>query len=181
RITGSEFAGATKPRVNLALALDASGSMEGEALVQAKAAALRMLDRLEDGSRLSIVAFGGKTEVLVGGQVLDPSSRAMARTAIESMEAKGTTDMAGGLSSALSLVSGALDPEGINRIVLLSDGVPNEIQGIEAITEQARSAGISITSLGLGLEFDETLLTMISQRSGGRYHYLEASDQVVAV
>lgn len=181
RVSGKEFSGAAKPRVNLALALDASGSMQGEALAESKAAALTMLEQLEDGSRLSIVAFGGKTEVLVGSQVLDPSSRAMAREAIETMEAKGTTDMAGGLSTALGLVTGALDPEGINRVVLLSDGVPNETAGIDAIAEQARNSGVSITSLGLGLEFDETLLTMISQRSGGRYHYLEEPDQVVAV
>ena len=65
--------------------------------------------------------------------------------------------------------------------MLLSDVVPNDATNIES---QARAAGqnnVAITALGLGLEYDETLLGAITQASGGRFHYLETSSEVAAV
>lgn len=181
RVSGKEFPGAGRPTVNLALALDASGSMEGEAIEDAKAAATKMLDRLQDGDRLAIVSFGGKTELLFASQTLNPATRESARQAIESMQAKGTTDMLGGMTQALGEVQRSFVGDGVNRIVLLSDGVPNVVDGIDNLAAQAQASKISITALGLGLEFDETLLARISSQSGGRYHYLESSDQALAV
>src|SRR5262249_34910341 len=73
-----------------------------------------------------------------------------------------------------------LDPKGVNRVVLMSDGVPN----VEAtIRDQARAAGgrgISITSLGLGPDYDETLMGAVAQLSGGRFRYVDDSSKVAA-
>ncbi len=181
RVSGKQFEGHGRPRVNLALALDVSGSMQGEALDDAKDAALAMVDALEEGDQLAIVVFGGKAEQVFASQPINPATRATAKSAIAEVEAKGTTDMLNGMAIALGAVQNGYSAEGVNRIVLLSDGVPNVVSGIEGYADQARNSGVSITALGLGLEFDETLLTMISQRSGGRYHYLESSDEAVAV
>ena len=170
--------GADRPPVNLALALDVSGSMQGDAMDAARESALDLLDALEDGDRFSLVTFGGKVELAFPTQPLDERSRQSARIAIERIEAGGTTEMLGGLGLALSQAQGGHNPEGVNRVVLLSDGVPNQIQGVAELGDQAAASGITITSLGLGLEFDEQLLTQLSQRSGGRYHYVEDSREV---
>jgi Ca-activated chloride channel family protein len=86
--------------------------------------------------------------------------------------------MANGLRLGVEQVAAHLNAAGINRVVLLGDGVPNEAAGIEATAASAGQHGISITSMGLGLEYNETLMGAIAQRSGGHFHYIEDSAAV---
>ena len=74
-----------------------------------------------------------------------------------------------------------LEPEGINRLVLLSDGVPNDAAPILPLAQAAGERGVHITALGLGLDYDETLLGQVAQLSGGRFHYVEESSRVAEV
>src|SRR5690606_23751305 len=108
------------------LVVDTSGSMEGDAIVQARTAALTLLGDLRDGDVLSVVTFGSAPQVLVPAAVLDPQVRTRIRADIERMEATGTTDLAGGLSTGLEQVRSQARAGEINRIVLVSDGVPND-------------------------------------------------------
>jgi Ca-activated chloride channel family protein len=94
------------------------------------------------------------------------------------MKADGTTDMADGLHIALDEVERHLDAEGVNRVVLLGDGVPNDDTQVLPYVAQAASRGVSITALGLGRDYDETLMGRIAQTSGGRFRYVEDSTKV---
>src|SRR4029453_7030352 len=94
-----------RPPVNLALAVDTSGSMEGAAIAHAREACLNVLQSLRNGDRLSIVTFDTHAEVIVPSMVLDKKSRALVTSRIRAMQARGTTDMAGGLSAALGQVT----------------------------------------------------------------------------
>jgi Ca-activated chloride channel family protein len=170
-----------RSKVNLALAVDTSGSMEGDAIVHAREACMKMVDALADGDRLAIVTFDTRAEVIVPAIVLDKKSRALVRARIRAMQARGTTDMAGGLSAAVSQVTSGMLSDGINRVVLLGDGVPNDPAPLTAIAQQARQNGIAITSLGLGLDYDETLMGQVAQLSGGKFHYVRSSEQVASV
>ncbi len=166
------------PPINLALVVDTSGSMEGTPIDDARAASLALLHALRDGDRLAVVTFDSRAELLVPSTVLDGVGRAEAAARIGRMRARGTTDMAAGLRMGVAQVVSHLAPGGINRVVLLGDGAPNDAQGIEAMAVSAGRAGVSITSLGLGLEYNESLMGAIAQRSGGRFHYLEDSSSV---
>jgi Ca-activated chloride channel family protein len=181
RIQAAEIPGAERPPMNLAVAIDTSGSMDGDAMDQARAAALAIVDQLRDGDRLAVVSFGSRTKLVTEATVVDASTRGEIRAAIESMNSAGTTDLAGGLSNAVAQVLQALDPNGVNRVVLLSDGVPNDPNGLQSVAEQARANAVSITALGLGLESDEVLLTRLAQHSGGRYHFVESPQMVAKV
>jgi Ca-activated chloride channel family protein len=97
------------------------------------------------------------------------------------MHAEGTTDMASGLRVGLAQVLSHLETNGVNRVVLLSDGVPNNPAGIEPMAEAAGARGVAITSLGLGPDYDETLMGLVAQRSGGQFHYVAHSNEVAAV
>ena len=148
--------------VNVALALDTSGSMKGAAIEQAKRASLGMIDALQDGDRLAVVAFHTRAEVLLASVELDERARQEVKRSIEAIHAEGTTDMAGGLRVALAEVRGHLDPSGVNRVVLLGDGIPNEASGIEDDARQAGGEGIAVTTLGLGLDYGEIMMGRVA-------------------
>lgn len=181
RVSADGLAASERPPINLALVVDTSGSMMGDPIEDARAASLALVEMLSDGDRLAVVTFDSTTNVLVEMTELRRRSRNEVREQIAAMEARGTTDLRGGLQAGLQQVLALGHRNEINRIVLLSDGVPNDATDIE---NQARAAGqnnVAITALGLGLEYDETLLGMIAQASGGRFHYLETSSEVASV
>ena len=181
RIATTPLNRGTRPPINLALVIDTSGSMEGEPIEDAREASLALLDLLAEGDRLSVVAFHSTTEVLLPSTELDDDNLDDLRERIARMQASGTTDLAGGLTVGLQEVVSHFDPQGINRLVLVGDGVPNDESGIAALAQAAGERGIAITSLGLGLEFNESLMGQIAQLSGGRFHYVEESAEVASV
>ncbi|MEI8258550.1 MAG: VWA domain-containing protein [Deltaproteobacteria bacterium] len=181
RIGAATVSGASRPPVNLGLVVDTSGSMEGQPIDDARTAALAAIDALSDGDVVSVVVFHSSASVLVPATRLDRSTRAAARARVLTMRALGTTDMAGGMALGLQEVQRRFRADGVNRIVLLSDGVPNNPANIELMASQAGARGIAITSLGLGLDFNESIMASIARVSGGRFHFLEQSSQVAAV
>ncbi len=164
--------------VNIALAIDTSGSMEGEAIVAARRAALQMIDALKDGDRLAVIVFHTRAEVLLSSTELDDEVRAEVRQRIAAMEARGTTAMAPGLGAALDEVLAHFDAKGVNRVVLLGDGIPNDPARIESFARRAAESGVAITTLGLGLDYDEVLMGQIADLSGGRYRYIESAEKL---
>lgn len=181
RISTNEVAGARRPPINLALVVDTSGSMEGEPIADARAAAESLLDALQPGDRLAVVAFHSTTEALLPSTTIESGHIDELRARIHVMEARGTTDLAGGLQMGLEEVTRHFDSRGINRVVLLSDGVPNDATMVRPLAQAAGERSIAITALGLGLDYDEVLLGDIAVASGGRFHYVEESSAVAEV
>ncbi len=181
RIDSKPFAGQDRPPVNLALAIDTSGSMEGDAIEHARDAALKLLGQLEVGDRLAVIAFHSTTELLVPSTEVSDDNRAIIAKQIETMKATGTTDMAGGLSTAVQQLAAHRKDDVISRLVLLSDGVPNDETPIMSLAQNARGNGITITALGLGVEYNETLLAGIAQSTGGSFHYVDEPAKVASV
>jgi Ca-activated chloride channel homolog len=167
-----------RPPINVALVIDTSGSMEGRAIDNARAASAALLDTLRDGDRFSLVTFDSRADILLPSFTLDTTSRAEARRRIDGIRARGTTAMAEGLRLGVLEVMRHHDPAGVNRVVLLGDGVPNDRAGIEDTATSAGARGVTITALGLGLDYDETLMGAVAQRSGGHFHYVEDSSTV---
>ena len=181
RLTTDDLDRSRNVPVNLSLVVDTSASMEGAAIDAARAAALDLVDALDDGDFLAVVVFHSKTEVLVPSTLIDGKSRDTVRARIRGMKAHGTTDLFNGLSAGLQQIYTHHNVEGVNRIVLLSDGVPNDATQVVQLAQNSANAGISITALGIGVDYDETLLGAIAQSSGGRFHYIDDSEKVADV
>jgi Ca-activated chloride channel family protein len=166
--------------VNLGLLVDTSGSMEGKAIIDARAASLALVASLAPEDRISIVVFDSKAEVLLPSTRLADADRKDLEKKIHGMKATGTTDMAAGLRLSIEEVTKNLQREGVNRVVLVGDGVPNDDRDVLPLVAKATAQGISVTALGLGNDYDETLMGRIAQQSGGRFFYVEDSAKVAS-
>ena len=181
RVTGLPLATAKRTPINLVLVVDTSGSMEGTAIDRAREACATLVDSLTEGDALAIVSFGSQTQVIVPATRTTAESKALAKKAIERIKAEGTTDLAGGLQAGLAQARTFLATDGINRIVLVGDGVPNDARSVTSLADQAQQLHIPITTLGLGPDFDETLMSAIAQHSGGTFHFVENASGVAKV
>ncbi len=191
RIAARELPGAKRPPLNLGLVLDTSGSMEGKAIAELRRSARQLVEKLRPGDRVSVVTFHSRAEVLVPGTVIDAASRPRVLAAIETIRATGTTDLVAGLAAGLVQVQAGQVQAGqgrteqggkaIHRIVLLSDGIPNATAQLPSVVAGIRQYGFSITTLGLGIDYDTALMTRLAQDTGGTFHYVEEPEQVAAV
>ncbi len=181
RLSAESIPSVKRPPINLALVVDTSGSMQGEPLAAARAACATLVGKLAPGDRVSVVAFGSSAEVLVPSTVLAKDNVAALKQKIAAMQARGTTNMTEGLALGLAEAQKGMQASGINRIVLLGDGVPNDPASTLSYASSAHASGVPITSLGLGVEFDETLMNQVAQRSGGSFHFIDEPQQVAKV
>ena len=167
-----------RPPVNLALVIDRSGSMGGEKLEKAKEAAREMLRHLSSDDIFSLVAFESGVQTLIGAQPVG-DGRAIER-AIDSIVAGGSTALFAGVSQGASEVREYIESgRYVNRIVLLSDGIanvgPSSPEELGRLGAALVKEGISVTTVGLGLGYNEDLMTQLAQRSDGNTYFVESS------
>ena len=170
----------------LSLAIDTSGSMQGDKIVHARAAARRLVESLHDGDIVSLVTFANRAQVVVDRVVIDPATRRHALAVIEELGADGGTALHHGLATAQSLLqTGASDTHPVRRVVVISDGMatvgPSSPEVLGALAERGVHVGIQVTSLGVGLDYDENTLNTLAVRSSGRLYHLAEPEEMPAI
>jgi Ca-activated chloride channel family protein len=169
---------AQRPPLNLAIVMDTSGSMEGDPITAAKEAVRDLLGRLRSGDRAALITFGSVAQVLGKGGWDADAPPAELTEAVDKIESGGTTDMRAGLVAALDATSEWRNQEHLSRMILLSDGKPNDPMGLVDMATLAGSQGMPIVAFGLGIEFDEALLGEMARASSGSYAFLRGSEQI---
>ena len=161
--------------VNVAIVLDKSGSMQGDKLRKAKDAALASIDRLGPNDIVSVIAYDQTVDVLVPATKV--SDRHTLRTEIERLSAGGSTALFAGVSKGAAEVRKFLDRTRVNRIILLSDGQanvgPSSPVDLGNLGASLIKEGISVTTLGLGLDYNEDLMTQLARKSDGNHYFIE--------
>ena len=169
----------TRPRLNLSIVLDRSGSMGGSKMHQAREAAKYCVDQMLPSDRLSVVIFDENIDLLFPSEPV--TNKESMKDLISRIEARGSTALheawvRGGLT-----VSDDLLATGINRVLLITDGQANVgLTNVDEIVSQAMGLfqrGVSTSTIGIGADFNEDLLMPMAQSSGGNaWHVVEAED-----
>ncbi|MBX2798885.1 MAG: VWA domain-containing protein [Myxococcales bacterium] len=163
-----------RPPLHLTVVVDTSGSMRGDPIAAVKRGLTGMLEQLEEGDRLTLVSFGGEAELMVEGLTADDPLLAQA---IDDLTATGSTNLYDGLRRGYESAEAWADPAYQNRLMLLSDGMASTgITSFERIVELSAGyseAGFSLSTIGLGSDFDVELMRDLSEQGGGAFYFVE--------
>jgi Ca-activated chloride channel family protein len=162
---------------DMVIVLDRSGSMSGpEKIPYAKTAIRDVLARLQERDRFALVSFSDNAVVHTPLVEVTPAVRENLHATVDGIIAGGGTNIGDGLNAAADLLSGN-SSDRARKVLLLSDGQAN--QGItqpEALAELARQLtryGAVVSTIGMGLDFNETVMTQLADHGMGHYAFLE--------
>lgn len=169
--------------VNVAIVLDKSGSMQGEKIERAKDAAIAAIGRLGSADIVSIVAYDSTVQVIVPATKL--SDRQTVIEQVRRIEAGGSTALFAGVSKGADELRKFLDKDRVNRVILLSDGLanvgPQSPSELGELGASLMKEGISVSTLGLGLDYNEDLMARLARNSGGNHVFIERPGQLVQI
>lgn len=182
-LTGFELPEARRAPLNVAIVIDKSGSMQGNKIQQAKAAARAALSQLGPDDIVSIVAYDDTVDVLVPATRV--SDRELIERGIARLSAGGMTALFAGVVKGASEVRKFAGRERVNRVVLLSDGAANvgpaSAGELGQLGRSLRREGIAVTTVGLGLGYNEDLMVQLALASGGQHVFIEHERQLAQV
>lgn len=176
-IKGYDIAPATTPRANLVFLIDVSGSMdEPDKLPLLKSAFRLLVNRLKADDTVSIVTYAGNA-----GTVLAPTrvaEKSKILSAIDGLEPGGSTGGAEGIEAAYDLAKQAFVKDGVNRVMLATDGDfnvgPSSDEDLKRIIEEKRKDGIFLTVLGFGRgNLNDSLMQTLAQNGNGSAAYID--------
>lgn len=171
--------------IDMVIVLDRSGSMSGKKIQDAKKAVLNLIENLSPADRFALVAYSDGVTRLSNLSTANPYTRKNLTTVIKNLPTGGGTNLGQGLAEGINLLMSSKTSENPGRLILISDGLAN--QGVTNPIELGNMASIaaekafSISTVGVGSEFNEQLMTAISDRGTGNYYYLEDPSNFAAV
>ena len=166
---------------NLVFLLDVSGSMASTDKLPLLQTALKLLTaQLSAQDKVSIVVYAG-----AAGVVLDGASGNDTQTltyALEQLSAGGSTNGGQGITQAYQLAKKHFIPNGINRVILATDGDFNvgvtDFDDLIALIEKEKDHGIGLTTLGFGLgNYNDQLMEQLADKGNGNYAYIDTLNE----
>lgn len=170
--------------LNLCIVVDKSGSMAGEKLEQAKQAAQLVVNQLTDADHVSMVIYSSGVEIV--GNAANAAERNILSSKIRQISSGGGTNLSGGMETGFDVIKKAYRKNAVNRVLLLSDGLANE--GIVDPLTLAHMAkqhnlndGISLSTFGVGLGFNEVLMNQLADAGSGNYYFIQDAQKMMAI
>jgi len=184
-IQGWKPATAASRPSNLVFLVDVSGSMNAPDKLPLVKASLKLLaGQLNARDRISLVVYAGRTEV-----VLEPTPGDQTETivsALDRLEAGGSTNGAGGIQLAYAMAEKAFMKNGNNRVLLATDGDFNvgisDVDQLKEMVETKRKNGVALSTLGFGTgNYNDALMEQIADVGNGHYSYIDSAREAQRV
>ena len=170
----------TRTPVNLCLVLDRSGSMLGEKIDNVKQAVGQILDHLAPDDFISLVLFNERSLVALPAQHVQDIEQLKGR--VNALKAEGGTSMSKGMQDGLNELKKHTGPTRISRMLLLTDGQTWEDEAdCQHLASEAKLNDVTITALGVGEDWNETLLDAIARNSTGRADYIDTPEKIISL
>jgi Ca-activated chloride channel homolog len=181
-VQARELPDAHRGAARVIVAMDVSASMAREGrLAMARAALMRLVERLRPEDRVSLVAFSENAEVLAEDATASNHEKLLA--AIASLAVKRSTNVGAGLRAAYAIAGRMAD--GPSRIVLLTDGLtelaPSTVARIEELLADAVRGHVTLDVVDVGPNGavgSETMLARFARAGGGLIHHATSADQI---
>lgn len=164
------------PAANLVFLVDVSGSMDDANKLPLVISSLQMLtQQLRPQDKVSLVVYAGRTEV-----VLEPTNnKSDILAALGRLQAGGSTAGASALELAYKMARKGYIKNGINRILLATDGDFNvgvtSTEQIKDMVKRERETGVTLSTLGFGQgNFNDAMMEQIADVGNGNYSYIDS-------
>ena len=174
--------------LDVAFVLDRSGSMASGKLDLAKTGVDLAIARLRSEDRMALVVYDDTVDTVQPLQHATPRAKTNVRLSLHGIDPGGSTNLSGGWMTGcgqLANAPGAGEEDSgtrIRRVILLTDGLANvgitAPQELSQHTGQLRRRGIATTTIGVGQDFDEGLLSAMAEAGGGNFQYAANADKL---
>ena len=180
-IQGKKVAASERPASNLVFLVDVSGSMQNaNKLGLLKSAFNMMTQQFTENDRVSIVVYAG-----AAGVVLAPTAgnkQAVIAASLNNLRAGGSTNGGAGIHAAYAMAEQAFIKDGINRVILATDGDFNvgtsSESALKQLIEAKRESGVSLSVLGFGRgNYNDALMQTLAQNGNGNAYYIDTLNE----
>jgi len=170
---------------DVVIILDRSGSMAGEKIEQARAAVRELLAQLSDADRFALVTYANDAGVAVPLSAVDGPARARWMAAVAEIRPDGGTNMSSGLDLGFDLIERGRVTGRVPHVVLISDGLANQgdpsPDGLARRARRAAQGEYMLSTVGVGTDFNENLMTALADAGTGNYYYVQHAADLGAV
>ena len=163
--------------VDLVIVLDRSGSMKGRKIDDARQAVLKLLSSLGAKDRFALVTYSDGVQIASSLLNVNRKNRQLMESAVSRVRVGGGTNLGAGLQAGINLLGSFDRNTNAAKVILISDGLANkgitDVQALSGIAAVAVEKEFAVSTVGVGDEFNEYLMTAIADQGTGSYYYLE--------
>jgi Ca-activated chloride channel family protein len=162
--------------VDMVIVLDQSGSMQGQKIEYARQAVLNLLSGLSEKDRFALIGYANSVRKYSELTPVTETNREKFQSLIYNLSSGGNTNLGGGLQEGINTLLATPRNGNVEKVILISDGLANRgiihPEALGNIASIAVEEEFAVSTVGVGNEFNEQLMTTIADRGAGNYYYL---------
>ncbi len=163
--------------LDLAVVLDRSGSMGGQKIHDARLAVIRLMELLSPEDRMAIITYSDDVRILSPLVAMNSTAKQMLSSYVKRIRSGGGTNLGGGLQEGIATLMPKKSDSRQRKVILISDGLANQgitdLSTLGSIAANGAEHSTHVSTVGVGYDFNEVLMTSIADYGSGNYYFLE--------